>query len=75
VDWTFKELETIDGKTAEYIFLFVGGLGIDQQQYWDWFTLYRLPAACNGIYLSAQRGKPEDRPAARALAIYPESKS
>jgi hypothetical protein len=64
-----------DGRTPEYIFLHFGCLSINNQNYSEWYTLYRLPSNCEWVYMSPQRMQTTDNPAAKALAIYPEKES
>lgn len=74
-DWVLNDVKTADGRTPEYIFLHFGRLNINNQNYSNWYTPYRLPSGCEWIYISVQRMKANDMPAAKALAIYPKRES
>jgi hypothetical protein len=67
-----KSVKLEDGRTPEYIFLHFGSLNVNGENFLDWYTLYRVPPACEWVYISPLRIKEvDDEPAAKALAIYP----
>jgi hypothetical protein len=70
-NWVSLRVKMDDGRMPEYIFLHFGCLNMNNVNYVDWYSLYRVPPACEWIYISAQRMKKTDKPAAKALAICP----
>jgi hypothetical protein len=74
-NWVSSWVKMDDGRMPEYIFLHFGCLNMNNVNYVDWYSLYRVPPACEWVYISAQRMKKTDKPAAKALAIYPKRES